>query len=325
MEEKEQETNTKVSIMQKLADTPAQQIVNLPEVADRFKALYVTFNGKNSERYYEAEKFHFAKILQENPKLTECTKLSLYGCFLDVAVNGLSFDRTMNHLYIVPYKHKTIVKVDGINKEVWETRAQVQISGTGELLLRMKQGQIKYADNPVLVYEGDLFKMGTRDNSVYLEHEIVLPRKDEAEILACYLKITRNDDTVDYKILTKPELMKLRAFSKDPDSKAWTIGLPGMFQMKTIKHSFKSYPKLRLLQQSKFTALQSETIDELAETVETNIYNLEENKTDGAPVLNLEQNQIQQPEIPEHDDDFAAAPTQTGTQGVVFDEDDFTK
>ena len=27
-----------------------------------------------------------------------------------------------------------------------------------------KQGQIKYADNPVLVYEGDEFQHGMRDN-----------------------------------------------------------------------------------------------------------------------------------------------------------------
>lgn len=263
--------STKLTIIQKLDAAAPAQIVNLPEVADRFKALYVTFNGKDGARYYEAEKFHFAKLIQESPKLKECTKLSLYGCFLDVAVNGLSFDPAMKHVYLVPYKHKVVTN----NVEKWETRAQLQISGIGELLLRMQQGQIKYADNPVLVYDGDVFRMGTRNDRIFIEHEVVLPRKSES-IIACYLRITRNDDTVDYKLLTMPEIEKLRKFSKDPNSKAWTDGLPGMVQTKTIKHAFKTYPKLRILEKSKFTQLASDTIEEEAVVFE-DIYGLNDN------------------------------------------------
>ncbi len=272
----------KMTITQKLDATTAVQIVNLPEVADRFKKLYITFNGKSGERYYEAEKFHFAKILQENAKLQNCSKLSLYGCFLDVAVNGLSFDPAMKHVYMVPYSHNIGTK----QQPKYEGRAQLQISGQGELLLRMQQGQIKYADNPVLVYEGDLFKMGTRNGSVFVEHEAVIPRKSD-NIIACYLRITRNDDTVDYKVLTMPEIEKLRKFSKDPNSKAWTDGLPGMVQAKTIKHAFKNYPKLRILEKSKFTALASETVDEDAEVVQEDIYGLQdETKPEELPQSN---------------------------------------
>ncbi|MBK7885525.1 MAG: recombinase RecT [Chitinophagaceae bacterium] len=169
----------KVSIIQKLDTTSPTQIVNLPEVADRFKKLYVTFNGKSGEKYYEAEKFHFAKLLQENAKLAECSKLSLYGCFLDVAVNGLSFDPTMKHVYLVPYNVKK-----GDNN--WEKRAQLQISGQGELLLRMQQGQIKYADNPVLVYEGDIFKTGTRNGQLFVDHEATIPLKTIISLHAIY-------------------------------------------------------------------------------------------------------------------------------------------
>ncbi|MBK7883034.1 MAG: recombinase RecT [Chitinophagaceae bacterium] len=124
------------------------------------------------------------------------------------------------------------------------------MSGQGELLLRMQQGQIKYADNPVLVYEGDIFKTGTRNGQLFVDHEATIPRKSD-NIIACYLRITRNDDSADYKVLTMPEIEKLRKFSKDPNSKAWTDGLPGMVQAKTIKHAFKNYPKLRILEKSK--------------------------------------------------------------------------
>lgn len=310
----------KVSIIRKLESTSPVNIVNLPEVADRFKNLYVTFHGKSGERYYEAEKFHFAKILQENPALQQCSKLSLYGCFLDMAVNGLSFDPTLKHAYIVPYNNK--VKKDG--KEVWEKRAQLQISGQGELVMRANHGQIKYADNPVLVYEGDLFKYGTRNDRVYVEHEAAFPRKTD-NIIACYLKIVRNDDSVDYKVISIEEVQKLRKFSKDPNSKAWTDGLPGMVQAKTIKHAFRSYPRPRILDKAKFTQLASDTVDEEAEVIEEDIYGLEEGNTDQQP-------SAPQPSAASIEDighitvddyDFAKPQQKVNGNGRVFQDDDF--
>lgn len=310
--------SNKVSIIEKLNSTPATQITNLPEVMSRFKNLYLTFNGKGAERYYEAEKFHFGKILQENSKLQACTKLSLYGCFLDVAVNGLSFDPSMRHLYMVPFKHKVTYRDNGVQKERWEERAQVQISGTGELLLRMKQGQIKYADNPVLVYEGDVFKTGTRNNAVYLEHEASYPRPENAPIIACYVKITRNDDTVDYKVLTLGELMKIRAFSKDPNSKAWNEGLPGMFMTKTIKHAFRPYPKLRMLEGTKYTKLASEIDDQEPKQIDY---------TTVPAAAQLEEKAADQPgadatQQPVDETEFAETPPEV-EEGITHDDDDF--
>src|SRR5690606_20361129 len=108
----------------------------------------------------------------------------------------------------------------------WEKRAALQISGYGELLLRTLQGQIKYADNPVLVYEGDEFQFGTRDGKTILNHVACIPRKTD-NIIAAYIKITRYDDTFDYKVMAMEDVRKIQKFSKDPKSKAWTDGLAG--------------------------------------------------------------------------------------------------
>lgn len=309
----------KVSIIKQLESSSPLKIVDLPEVADRFKKLYLTFHGKSGEKYYEAEKFHFAKIIKENPKLQECTKLSLYGVFLDMAVNGLSFDPSMKHAYIVPYNTK--VKQGGVER--WEQRAQLQISGQGELVLRMNHGQIKYADNPVLVYEGDVFKYGTRNGLIYVEHEAVFPRKSD-KIMACYLRIERNDNSVDYKVLSIEEIEKLRKFSKDPNSKAWTDGLPGMVQTKTIKHAFKSYPKLRPLERSKFTALASETIDEDAEVIEGDIYGLEDAHEEPTRESNETIVIDSKTEAEEVDDEaFVKSEKPSASNVRVFQDDDF--
>lgn len=236
------------------------QIIESSLVAERFMDLYKVVNGFSEQQahaFYAAEKFHFLKLVNDSVQLQQCTKLSLYGVFMDVAVNGLSFDPTMKHLYVVPYSNNLGTK----DSPKWEKRANLQISGYGELLLRQQQGQIKYVDNPVLVYEGDLLRCGTRDGRTFVEHEICIPRKT-SNVIASYLKITRNDGSVDYKIMTSEDIQALRKFSKDPDSKSWTDGFAGMAMVKTIKHAFKNYPKLRV---GRFSQLQTEVVDTMPE------------------------------------------------------------
>lgn len=256
----ETKVNEKMSLVQKLNSAPAGQLANLPEVADRFKQIFKVMNGGDDARAavkYEAEKFHFMKLIQDKPDLQQCTKLSLYGCFLDMGVNGLSFDPSMKHAYVVSFNTNVGTK----QQPHWEKRATLMISGYGELNMRIRQGQIKYADNPILVYEGDEFRHGTKDGKVFLEHVAAYPRKTDS-IIACYIRLERNDGSYDYKVMSIEEIQKLKAFSKDPNSKAWTDGLPGMIQAKTIKHAFRSYPRIRM---GEFTKLQSEVVDADAE------------------------------------------------------------
>lgn len=257
--------NQKATLKQLIVSTPAAQLPAIPQIAERFKHLYsIIHPGAKAEIFYEAEKFHFMKLIQESPVLQGCTNLSLYGCWMDVAVNGLSFDPSFKHLYLVPFNVNTAGKNQAPK---YEKRAQLQISGYGELLLRQKQGQIKYADNPMLVYEGDEFAFGTRNGVGFVDHVSKLPRKSD-NIIACYLRIVRTDDSVDFKVLTETDMERFRKFSKDADrSKAWGDGIGGMWMAKCIKHAFKNYPKVRT---GEFSQLASNTVDEQAEVVISN-------------------------------------------------------
>ena len=251
------EQNSKLTLLQRIEQSQPAQLATLPEVADRFKSIFKIMNGGNAEYAavkYEAEKFHFMKLIQDKPDLQKCTKLSLYGCFMDMAVNGLSFDPAMKHAYVVSFNTNVGTK----NDPKWEKRASLMISGYGELNMRIRQGQVKYADNPILVFDGDLFTHGTKNGKVFLEHVATYPRKKDAEIIACYIRLERNDESVDYKVFGIDDVMKLREFSKDKGSLAWTSGLPGMIQAKTIKHAFRSYPKIRM---GDFSKLDSQVID----------------------------------------------------------------
>lgn len=308
------ETNQKISIIQKIESVSPAQLATIPEVADRFKHIYSIMNGGDTGKAvakYEAEKFHFMKLIQDKPDLQACSKLSLYGCFLDMAVNGLSFDPAMKHAYVVSFNTNIGTK----NSPKWEKRATLMISGYGELHMRVKQHQIKYADNPILVYEGDLFKHGTKDGSVFLEHVATYPRTTD-NIIACYIRLERNDGSVDYKVLSIEEIMKLKKFSKDPNSKAWTDGLPGMVQAKTLKHAFRSYPKMRM---GEFSTLQSQVVDEEHEDLPAIDYGLNGDMPLKAAVAGSEI----ESQVEEINDDSFVENTHSSTIGVTVDDEDF--
>lgn len=310
----------KVSIIQKLEQTPAVQVAALPEVAERFKQLYSVMNGKNKEIAnisYESEKFHFMKLLADKPELQKCTKLSLYGCFLDMAVHGLSFDPAMKHAYVVGMP----TNIGTRDNPKWETRATLFIDGRGELVIRTRQGQIKYADNPIVVFEGDLFKYGTKNDKVYVEHEAVFPRKAEASIIACYLRIERPDGSVDYKVFGIEDVMKLKEFSKQKNSLAWTAGLRGMVETKTIKHAFKSYPKVKLGNFSKLSTEVIEPTEEPEFKIDYGIEVTEQNQSfTPATVVTPSTPQQSQPTV--NDDEFAQQ-LQAEPAGKVFNDDEF--
>jgi phage RecT family recombinase len=314
--------NQKLSIIQKIEQSSPAQLPNIPEVADRFMQLYSIMNGKNTDMArvaYESEKFHFMKLIQDKPELQKCTKLSLYGCFIDMAVQGLSFDPGMKHAYIVGFP----TNVGSKDNPKWETRATLLIDGRGELLIRTRQGQIKYADNPIVVYEGDIFKFGTRNDKVFIEHEAAFPRTSD-NIIACYLRIERPDASVDYKVFGIEEVLKLKEFSKQKNSLAWTAGLRGMVETKTIKHAFKSYPKVKL---GNFSKLQTETVDP-GDNAEFKIdYGL--NGMTPAPASELPEAtgeytpvMVVEPVQVVSDDEFVQQPTTT-TNTVSHDDDDF--
>lgn len=330
----ETNVNTKLSLVQKIEQSVAGSLAALPEVGDRFKSIYQIMNGGNKEvaaAKYDAEKFHYMKLIQDTPALQQCTKLSLYGCFMDMAVNGLSFDKSMKHAYVVSFNTNAGTK----QSPKWEKRATLMISGYGELHMRVRQGQIKHADNPILVFEGDHFQHGTKNDKVFLEHVAAFPRKSE-KIIACYIRIQRNDDTVDYKVLGIDEVMKFREFSKDKESLAWTAGLPGMVQAKTLKHAFRSYPKMRM---GEFTMLQSQVVDTESEQLPAIDYGLGDQlpEANGAyqPTMVItpaaevrEVQQTKQPLQPVYeqataDDDFAQQTQPAQSSGKVFHDDDF--
>ena len=243
-------------------------IVKNETVRQRFIQIYDTLWGEGEGvKAYERESVFFNRVLADNDRLmNNCTKFSIFTAFIDLAVSGLSLEqgtRALCYLQGRNYKVGENVGGDGKKKNVYEGRLTLTISGYGELVLRARSGQIKYADNPVLVYEGDEFSFSDRDGRKSVNYTCKLPHTTN-HIIAAFLRITRTDGSVDYSVMLEEDWLRLKNYSGknnrkwDDNARAY-VEIPnelytsneggidtGFLCAKVIKHAFKSYPKVRI-------------------------------------------------------------------------------
>ena len=261
--ESKKQTTLQLKVAELNQMTP-MQIVENEIVEQKFVTLYDAIHGSNhGQMIYEKEKFNFMKLISENTDLQQSTRVSLYGCFLDMAVNGLGLDQTGRPLcYIIARSVKSGRKApDG--KDVYEKRAGVNVTGYGEVVMRMRAGQIRHCDNPIIVYEGDVFQPELDElGNKKIKYKPLIPRKAGTKIIGAFIKITRNDGTTDFQWMLEDDIERLKGFSSRANSKyengQRVAGAPnalyssnkgqidtGFLENKMIKHAFDSYPKVR--------------------------------------------------------------------------------
>ena len=135
-------------------------IVRNDNVRDKFiqiyEAMWTPSTGTSGEAAYERESRNFNRLLSEKEDMRKtCTKFSLFTAFLDVAISGLTLDPgTKAQAYLLARSVAVDSYYDnGQKKNKYETHCMLTVSGYGELVLRARCGQIRHADNPVIVYE----------------------------------------------------------------------------------------------------------------------------------------------------------------------------
>ena len=268
-------------------------IVTSPIVRDKFINIYDTLWGAGTgEAAYERESNYFNKLLRDNEDLQKGTPFSLFTAFIDLAVCGLSLEQGTRALcYLIGRNVKTTPKVDAQGRPMkddkgyqlynWEGRIVLTISAYGELVLRARAGQIRHADNPVLVYSNDEFSFSDKGGRKEVEYTCHLPHMGQ-KIVACYLRITRADGSIDYSIMTEEDWSRLAQYSANQDRKNHrpnalymanngTIDT-GFLMAKCIKHAFKTYPKVRI---GRGTELQSQQVEEKEIEINDELYGVD--------------------------------------------------
>ena len=149
---------------------------------------------------------------------------------------------------INPYSHKP--------EGIYQSNAVITITGYGEIILRQRAKQIRSVDSPKVVYDCDTFRYGESDGHPTLTWEKCLPRPQGSKIIACYVRIIKNDGSADYFVLDTDEIQRLKVYSgksnfgktnalygKESDCSDIDTGF---LKSKTVKHAFKGYPKLSI-------------------------------------------------------------------------------
>lgn len=250
--------------VEKINSLSPLNVVKDDAVRQRFIFIYNTITGtENGEAFYEKESRNFNRLISENEYLQKCTPFSIFTSFIDLAVCGLSAEPGVRALcYLIPRSYK--VQSPNGGRDTYEYRCSLTISGYGELVMRINCGQIRYADNPVLVYSEDEFSFSDKDGRKSVSYTCHTPHVT-GHIIAGFMRITRNDGSIDYAVMFEEDWERLKKYSGknnkywDKEKQAYvenpnalySSGVEGRIDTgflcsKIVKHAFRTYPKVKV-------------------------------------------------------------------------------
>lgn len=263
------------NLMNELKTMSASDVIRNENVKEQFINVYNSIFRDGGESVYEREAIYFNQQMREKKELLQCTAISVYYSFIDLAVKGLTLAPGSQALaYLL--SRSVNMGTDRTGNTLWERVCNLTISAYGELVLRTQAGQLRHADNPVIVYEGDTFQFGEQNGNKVVNYMSAFPRTSN-KIIACFMKITRPDGSTDYSVMTENDWKRLEKYSlknngsfRDKSGQMVARGAnqlyssdggqidQGFLIAKCIKHAFKTYPKLKI---GKGMMLESEIID----------------------------------------------------------------
>lgn len=243
-------TNRFADTVSKLNKLQAWDVPTNADVQDHIVTLYNQVHGNGGEAFAERESRYLNRLIIDDKKKWTATPLSVFLAYVDLAVKDLTLEPGSQALcYLL--NRNTKLK-DGQGNDFWENRVYIAITGYGEILMRQRAGQIRHCDSPTVVYEGDEFSYKEIDGRKQVSYGLNI-NHDPANPIACFMKITRIDGSVDYAIILPEGWKRLQTYSDkqngDYKNALYTSGEggsidPGFLIAKCVKHAFKNYPKL---------------------------------------------------------------------------------
>ncbi|MCM1356462.1 MAG: recombinase RecT [Staphylococcus sp.] len=220
--------------------------------------LYNSIHGEGGEAFAERESRFLNRAIVDDKSKWNVTSISVFLAFVDLAVKDLTLEPGTQALcYLL---NRSVKLTDGNGKDYWENRVYISITGYGEILMRQRAGQIRHCDSPTIAYEGDTFSYTESDGRKHVSYGLNLSH-NAANPIACFMKITRLDGSIDYAIILPEAWQRLQNYSLKQNERGrrdkenakandlYSSGLGGSIDSgfliaKCVKHAFKSYPKL---------------------------------------------------------------------------------
>lgn len=246
-------------------DKPITNIENLkrtdvPDFAhNKFVEIYEQKFKESGEPFFQEQRALFLNELTAgsySQALARASVFSILNAFMSLAINGLSLEKGLTTMCYLECRSRKMGK-DATGRDIYGSMAVITITGYGEVFLRQRAHQIRGVDNPVIVYDCDDFKFMERNGHKEVEWTKCMPRPAGSKLMACFVRIIKNDGSYDYFCMDRDAIVRLRGYSLKFNNGKYANALygreadcsdidTGFLISKTIKHAFKGYPKLSI-------------------------------------------------------------------------------
>ncbi|RSB59087.1 recombination protein RecT [Atlantibacter subterranea] len=174
--------------------------------------------------------------LRKTPKLMQCDQMSFLGAIMQCAQLGLEPGGALGHAYLLPFERR---QKQGNQWVTVATEAQLIIGYRGMIDLARRSGQI-VSLSARAVHENDTFSYayGLEEK---LEH---VPCEDgnPGSITHVYAVARLKDGGVQFEVMSKAAVDKVRALSKSSDKGPWVDHYEEMAKKTAIRRLFKYLP-----------------------------------------------------------------------------------
>ncbi|EPR9084293.1 recombination protein RecT [Cronobacter dublinensis] len=174
--------------------------------------------------------------LRKTPKLMQCDQMSFLGAIMQCAQLGLEPGGALGHAYLLPFDRR---QKQGNQWVTVATEAQLIIGYRGMIDLARRSGQI-VSLSARAVHENDTFSYayGLEEK---LEH---VPCEDgnPGALTHVYAVARLKDGGVQFEVMSKTAVDKVRALSKSGDKGPWVDHYEEMAKKTAIRRLFKYLP-----------------------------------------------------------------------------------
>lgn len=171
------------------------------------------------------------------PKLAQCDQTSFLGAIMQCASLGLEPGGALGHAYLLPFDKRS--KVNGQWKTTG-TEVQLIVGYRGMIDLARRSGQIQSIEARA-VYAKDHFEVELGLDSKIV-HRPAWDAADRGELTFVYAVAKLKDGGLQFEVMSRLEVEKIRARSKAKDNGPWVTDFDEMAKKTVVRRLFKYLP-----------------------------------------------------------------------------------
>lgn len=203
-----------------------------PKTIHQFLETYKSEIARALPKHMTADRMARIALTEfrKNPALMKCDPATLFGAVIQCAQLGLEPGGALGHAFLLPFE----------NRRKGTTEVQFIIGYRGMIDLALRSGQILSLEARA-VYEADKFHVSLGLNPD-LTHEPAWHNADRGALTFVYAVAKLRDGGVQFEVMSRAEIEKVRAQSKAGNSGPWVTHFEEMAKKTVIRRLFKYLP-----------------------------------------------------------------------------------